>query len=239
MKLHILLGKIFQSNSKVSIFYIRCDGSISNGGRKSQILRRLVKEVALLPSNESVTLLDISIQNVTKLPGKLFQNLNLELSGLVVSTGALSNIDKKVCLCFKEVILLDGWQKVYSIFSYKTILPCWRTHVLALTHLNGCSISRHNSWDSYLDFPFYLQNELCIFNNTHQTISWVEMRWIGLIMTKIIHTLGIPGTGESVEGSGVARQHVDQCPGVLAGDAHLPHQAGPKWQQDYIHWHSA
>ena len=49
-------------------------------------------------------------------------------------------------------------------------------------------------------------------------------------MTKIIHTLGIPGTGESVEGSGVARQHVDQCPGVLTGDAHLPHQAGPQWQ---------
>ena len=75
---------------------LRCDGSISNGGKKSQILRRLVKEVALLPTNESVTLLDISIQNVTKLPGKLFQSLNLELSGLVVSTGALSNIDKKV-----------------------------------------------------------------------------------------------------------------------------------------------
>ena len=31
-----------------------------------------------------------------ELPGKLFQNLNLELSGLVVSTGALSNVDKKV-----------------------------------------------------------------------------------------------------------------------------------------------
>ena len=54
-------------------------------------------------------------------------------------------------------------------------------------------------------------------------------------MTKIIHTQGIPGTGESVEGGGVAGQHVDQHPGVLAGDACLPHQAGPQWQQDYIH----
>ena len=49
-------------------------------------------------------------------------------------------------------------------------------------------------------------------------------------MTKIIHTLGISWTGESVEGSGVARQLADQRPSVVTGDADLPHQAGPQWQ---------
>ena len=44
------------------------------------------------------------------------------------------------------------------------------------------------------------------------------------------HAIGIPGPRESVEGGGVAGQHVDQCPGVVAGDADLPHQAGPQWQ---------
>ena len=44
------------------------------------------------------------------------------------------------------------------------------------------------------------------------------------------HAIGIPGPGESVEGGGVARQLADQCPSVIAGDADLPHQAGPQWQ---------
>ena len=74
----------------------RCDGVVSKGARNSQILRRIVREVSGLPATETVTLLDISVKNINKLPGRMFQNINLDLSGLVISTGTLQNIDKKV-----------------------------------------------------------------------------------------------------------------------------------------------
>ena len=66
-------------------------------GKKSQMVRRLVSQLSSLPATQSITLLDISVQNLTKLPGKIFMNLNQSLLGLVISTGKLAHVDKKVC----------------------------------------------------------------------------------------------------------------------------------------------
>jgi len=74
---------------------LRCDGSISVSGKKSQMVRRLVSQLSALPASQSITLLDISVQNLTKLPGKVFMNLNQSLLGLVISTGELAHVDKK------------------------------------------------------------------------------------------------------------------------------------------------
>ena len=62
---------------------LRCDGAIKSD--KNQALTRLINQVKDLSPQESVTLLDISIQNLTKLPGRMFQNVSIE--GLVVSSG--------------------------------------------------------------------------------------------------------------------------------------------------------
>ena len=83
----------------------RCDGVLEDKSRKNQSLRRLIKQVSTLSGNQSVNLLDISVKNITKLPGKLFQNLNLELSGLVISTGELAGVDKKVIVHIVQTIL--------------------------------------------------------------------------------------------------------------------------------------
>ena len=61
------------------------------------MIRRLVAQISGLPASQSITLLDISVQNLTKLPGKVFMNLNQSLLGLVISTGKLAHVDKKVC----------------------------------------------------------------------------------------------------------------------------------------------
>ena len=53
------------------------------------MVRRLVSQLSSLPA----TLLDISVQNLTK----VFMNLNQSLLGLVISTGKLAHVDKKVC----------------------------------------------------------------------------------------------------------------------------------------------
>ena len=77
--------------------HVRCDGTISEAGKKSQMIRRLVAQISGLPASQSITLLDISVKNLTKIPGKVFMNLNQSLLGLVISTGALAHVDKKVC----------------------------------------------------------------------------------------------------------------------------------------------
>ena len=77
--------------------HVRCDGAISEAGKKSQMIRRLVAQISGLPASQSITLLDISVKNLTKIPGKVFMNLNQSLLGLVISTGALNHVDKKVC----------------------------------------------------------------------------------------------------------------------------------------------
>ena len=48
-----------------------------------------------LPPENRVTLLDISVRNITRLQSKLFHSLGLKLSGLVISTGSLSAVDRK------------------------------------------------------------------------------------------------------------------------------------------------
>ena len=77
--------------------HVRCDGTISEAEKKSQMIRRLVAQISGLPASQSITLLDISVKNLTKIPGKVFMNLNQSLLGLVISTGALAHVDKKVC----------------------------------------------------------------------------------------------------------------------------------------------
>ena len=57
------------------------------------MVRRLVSQLSALPASQSITLLDISVQNLTKLPGKVFMNLNQSLLGLVISTGELAHVD--------------------------------------------------------------------------------------------------------------------------------------------------
>ena len=56
-----------------------------------------MSQLSALPASKRITLLDISVQNLTKLPGKVFMNLNQSLLGLVISTGELAHVDKKVC----------------------------------------------------------------------------------------------------------------------------------------------
>lgn len=87
---------------------LRCDGVLESGSRRSQILRKLVREVADVPDDEAVTLLDISVKNISKLPGKLFQNVGLELSGLVISTGSLVSLDKKAFFGLEKMIRALG-----------------------------------------------------------------------------------------------------------------------------------
>ena len=70
---------------------VRCDGTVTMD--KKQTLSTLLTQVKNLPPENSVTLLDISIQNLTRLPGKLFQNVSVE--GLVISTGKLEFIHNK------------------------------------------------------------------------------------------------------------------------------------------------
>jgi len=57
------------------------------------VLTYLVEKIKNLSLNESITLLDISIQNLKRLPGKIFQNVSIE--GLVISTGGLEYIHDK------------------------------------------------------------------------------------------------------------------------------------------------
>ena len=66
-------------------------------GKQTQMVRRLVSQLSVLPASQSITLLDITVQNLTKIPGKVFMNLNQSLLGLVISTGELAHVDKKVC----------------------------------------------------------------------------------------------------------------------------------------------
>ena len=67
-------------------------------GKQTQMVRRLVSQLSVLPTSQSITLLDITVQNLTNLiPGKVFMNLNQSLLGLVISTGELAHVDKKVC----------------------------------------------------------------------------------------------------------------------------------------------
>ena len=58
------------------------------------MLRRLVRAVSALGAEEAVTLLDLSVQNLARLQGRLFQGAG-QLAGLVISSGSLATIDTK------------------------------------------------------------------------------------------------------------------------------------------------
>ena len=64
-------------------------------GKQTQKVWRLLSQISVLPASQSITLLDIIMQNL--IPGKVFMNLNQSLLGLVISTGELAHVDKKVC----------------------------------------------------------------------------------------------------------------------------------------------
>ena len=108
-------------------FYIvwRCDGVVDEGARNSQILRRIVREVSSLPASESVTLLDISVKNISRLPGRMFQSLDMGLSGLVISTGSLVNIDKKVSgWCLNKIETVQQEHKIHFLINLtRYLLP--------------------------------------------------------------------------------------------------------------------
>ena len=77
------------------MFGVRCDGLSQGSSQGPDTLRRILKEVSSLPPQNRVTLLDISVKNITRLQSKLFHNLGLRLSGLVISTGFLRTVDRK------------------------------------------------------------------------------------------------------------------------------------------------
>ena len=70
---------------------LRCDGIVKHD--QQIVLNNLVEKIKNLSLNESVTLLDISIQNLNRLPGKIFQNVSIE--GLVIYTGSLEYVHNK------------------------------------------------------------------------------------------------------------------------------------------------
>ena len=86
-------------NSKISCsceipHTLRCDGAIESD--EKQVIGSLLNQVKYLAPQESITLLDISIQNITRLPGRIFQNVSI--AGLVVSSGRLENVHSKAFL---------------------------------------------------------------------------------------------------------------------------------------------
>ena len=67
---------------------LRCDGIVQND--QQIVLTELLDKIESLSPNEAITLLDISITNLTRLPGKIFQNTRIE--GLIISSGKLEYI---------------------------------------------------------------------------------------------------------------------------------------------------
>ena len=80
-----------------------------------------------LPAENSVTLLDISVRNISRLEGKLFHNLHLPLSGLVVSTGSLTTVDRKA---------FSGLEKVLNALG----LPDNNLLTIPVTSLSGLQL---------------------------------------------------------------------------------------------------
>merc|ERR1719500_1775279 len=145
---------------------LRCDGSISASGKKSQMVRRLVSQLSALPASQSITLLDISVQNLTKLPGKVFVNLNQSLLGLVsnklasipvpaletlpgltrldLSSNRITYIDTMPRL--PELEYLDLSQNNLTVVAggWTQSTPNLRTLVLSGNNLTVSSLSQHS-----------------------------------------------------------------------------------------------
>lgn len=71
---------------------LRCDGFLDHSHPRPP-LNRITNILKKLPNDSFVSLLDLSLQNLTSLPPKLFSGLGL--SGLVISTGRLSKVPGK------------------------------------------------------------------------------------------------------------------------------------------------
>jgi len=71
---------------------LRCDGDLPSE-EKDKVLAKLVEQVANLPENRRVALLDLSVRNLVTLPGRLLSKVGVE--GLVVSSGQLVNVSDK------------------------------------------------------------------------------------------------------------------------------------------------
>lgn len=83
---------------------LRCDGSLESD--KKNILSHLINKIGKVRPSESITLLDISIQNLTRLPGRIFQNVSIE--GLVVSSGQLEEVHSKAFMGLEKHLTALG-----------------------------------------------------------------------------------------------------------------------------------
>ena len=120
---------------------LRCDGSIQPDSPDGpEHLRGLLKEVSSLPAENSVTLLDISVKNISRLQGKLFHNLHLQLSGLVISTGSLTTVDRKAFTGLEKVVnalgLPDNNLMTIPVTSLSGL------HLLSRLDLSGNSVRK-------------------------------------------------------------------------------------------------
>ena len=83
---------------------LRCDGTVKSD--QNIVLTSLITRLQNLSPTEGITLLDISIQNITRLPGKIFQNVSI--AGLVVSSGRLENVHSKAFLGLEKQLTALG-----------------------------------------------------------------------------------------------------------------------------------
>merc|ERR1719234_1180610 len=84
---------------------LRCDGDLPSG-EKDKVLAKLVEQVANLPEDRRVALLDLSVRNLVTLPGRLLSKVGVE--GLVVSSGHLVNVSDKAFVGLEDQLTASG-----------------------------------------------------------------------------------------------------------------------------------
>eukprot|EP00090_Calanus_glacialis_P008362 TRINITY_DN16684_c0_g1_i1.p1 TRINITY_DN16684_c0_g1~~TRINITY_DN16684_c0_g1_i1.p1 ORF type:complete len:777 (-),score=161.48 TRINITY_DN16684_c0_g1_i1:366-2696(-) len=127
---------------------LRCDGIVKSD--KRIILTRLIDKVKNLSPNEGITLLDISIQNLTRLPGRMFQNVSIE--GLVVSSGILEDVHSKAFLGLEKHLTALGLPA-----NKMTSIPIQSVDILKLLtrmDISGNLISSIHSLPSLPDLEY-------------------------------------------------------------------------------------